>query len=381
MNRTVYLDNAATSFPKPPEVHEFSAYVYQTRGVSAARGNSLAAAENSRLIDDTRRQCLELLHAENKVLAFCSSATEALNTVIQGLDYSNIKRVYVSPFEHNAMLRPIYNLQSSRNFAIMELAINVSPLRYDIEQIQQQFTDNPPDLVLLTHASNVCGLIAPFDEIFSAAKQYGAITVLDMSQTAGLVDTDISSHNVNYAVFAGHKTMLGPFGIAGLILRRNDPLKPLLYGGTGTHSALHDMPADLPERLEAGSHNLQAIAGLSAAVQWIQTIGMDTIRAREKELTNTLKQLLQGYPNIHMVGDCEGVSNVSCVFDGYSPDEIGLILSQRNIAVRTGLHCAPLAHKALGTAPGGTVRFSLSCFNSETDLDKLQDVLDEIASG
>ena len=379
MNKIVYMDNAATSFPKPPEVHEFAQYISQTRGVNASRGNYSPAMEVSRMIDDTRRKCLELLHAKNKVLAFCSSATEALNTVIQGLDYAPIQWVYISPFEHNAMLRPIYSLQKMRNFDIMQLAVSPTPLRYDVDEILRQFEQNPPDLVLLTHASNVCGLIAPFEEIFAAAKRHGAITVLDMSQTAGLVDTNISSADVDYAVFAGHKTMMGPFGVAGLVLKRGDSLRPLLYGGTGTNSALHDMPAALPERLEAGSHNIQAIAGLSAAVQWIQQISMKIIRERETDLTRQLKQLLRSYPNIRIVGNNEGVSIVSCVFDGYSPDEIGLILSRRDIAVRTGLHCAPLAHEALGTAPAGTVRFSLSCRNSEDELELLKAALDEIA--
>jgi cysteine desulfurase family protein len=381
MDRTIYLDNAATTYPKPQQVYDYADSFYRECGVNAGRGSYPLAARASGLIGETRKQCAELFHiGRKKQVAFSSSATEAINTVLQGLDYSGVKNVYITPFEHNAVLRCVYYLQGLHKFNVITLPVQRSHLQYDIERIEKQFRINPPGIVVITHASNVCGLVAPFAEIFTLAKKYGAATLLDMSQTAGLIDTDLSGGHVDYAVFAGHKTLYAPFGVAGMILKNTAKLKPLIYGGTRFGSASEQMPDTLPESLEAGSPNIYAIAGLSAALGWIKDTGIDAIRQRETALTDSLKAMLKSYPNIHIIGENDGVSIVSCTFDGYASDDIGYILSSLGIAVRTGIHCAPAAHKFFGTLPGGTVRFSLGYFNTEDDIWRLRVALDEIHS-
>ena len=203
----------------------------------------------------------------------------------------------------------------------------------------------------------------------------------DMAQTAGLIDTDITRNNIDFAVFAGHKTLCGPFGVAGFVTNKGDLLNPLIYGGTGVDSANLDMPSEIPVRFEAGSHNIHAIAGLHAALIWIKETGIDRIRQQEYDTTKELLRILKSHYNISTVrcpDEEKNIGVISCVFDGYSSDSIGQVLSNHGIAVRTGLHCAPESHRFLGTAPSGTVRFSISYFTNNHDLEALDDVLEYI---
>jgi selenocysteine lyase/cysteine desulfurase len=233
----------------------------------------------------------------------------------------------------------------------------------------------------MSHASNVCGLIAPIEDICDLSKKYNSINIIDMAQTAGLVETDLMRIKADYAVFAGHKTLYAPFGVAGFIIDRNSQLQPLLFGGTGIDSANQELPDTIPEKFEVGSLNIQAIAGLNAALKWINKIGVDTIRKKEIENKRKLVECLKKFSNISIIGLNDGVGIVSCLFDGYSTDSIGLILSDNDIAVRTGLHCSPTAHKFLGTYPSGTVRFSVSYFNRNDDFNRLFEVLEIIDNG
>ena len=215
--------------------------------------------------------------------------------------------------------------------------------------------------------------------MFSLAKKYGAITIADMCQTAGLIDTDISSNIYDYIVFAGHKTLYGPLGISGFIGRNLSVLPPIIYGGTGIESANQDMPMTSPERFEAGSHNTAAIAGLNASLKWILETGVKNIREREHENYINLCSVLDEFDNISYFKPKNSIGVVSCLFEGYSSDEIGQVLSEHNIAFRSGLHCAPYAHKFIGTFPAGTVRLSVSCFNTENDFEMISEVLQYIS--
>lgn len=369
MDKSIYFDNAATTFPKPREVYDFADTFYRNYGVNAGRGKYKLAEKANELIHDTRKGCLDLFHVtDEKEVVFTHSATEAINTILRGLNYDKIKSVYISPFEHNAVLRTLYDLQKKYKFSIMTLDVENCGNSYCLEKIIKSFKKNSPDLVVLSHASNTNGLIAPYKEIFQEAKKYTAYTVLDIAQTAGFVDVDLSDNDIDFAVFAGHKTLFAPLGIGGFVFKRNIPITPLIYGGTGYHSIEKDMPNLVPEKFEAGSLNIYAIAGLNASIKWIKDTQIQNIRKREQELTDELIDILSSYKDLRMfVGD-ESVSIVSCIFDNYSPDEMGYILSKKNICVRTGLHCAPLAHKAIGSLPTGTVRFSLSYFNTKDDL-------------
>ena len=378
MDKVIYFDNAATTFPKPEEVYSFMDTFYRRCGVNVGRGQHKLASEASALMEETRELILRLFHCQNKNVIFTSTATEAINIILQGIDIPQNACVYISPFEHNAVTRTLHHLQKAKSFEIKQLDVDNNTLAYNLDNINTQFEKQKPYCVIVSHASNVCGTIAPIEDIFAIAKKHNAITIADMCQTAGLVDTDLSSDIFDYAVFEGHKTLYGPMGIGGFIASASISLPPLIYGGTGIESANQDMPNEIPVKYEAGSHNILAISGLNAALKWINSIGVEEIRAKEAENKNKLLEILNEYDNIKVIASNNGIGVVSCVFDGYSSDNIGQVLSDYNIATRTGLHCSPEAHKFLGTFPAGTVRFSVGYFNSNDDFEILRKALDYI---
>ncbi|MBR3995396.1 MAG: aminotransferase class V-fold PLP-dependent enzyme [Clostridia bacterium] len=377
----VYFDNAATTYPKPESVYAFMDKFYRECGVNVGRGQHDMTNKASKLYSETKQLVKELLNCHDKEVVFTTSATESLNIILQGIRWDDNYTVYVSPFEHNSVMRVIYHLQNIYKIHIKQLTVNKETLTYDLEKIKYDFQDAKPNVVVMSHASNVCGLIAPIKEICDLAKEHDAITVVDMAQTAGLIPTDLSQIKADYVVFAGHKTLYGSFGVGGLILDSKSKLEPLMYGGSGIDSLSHTMPETVPERYESGSRNIQAVAGLNAALKWILEQGVESIYQKEKEYTTKLVDIIKGYSNIKLVGYKDDESNigvVSCLFDGYSSDNIGQVLNEQEIAVRTGLHCSPIAHEFFGTSPEGTVRFSIGYFNTDEDLEKLQDALDYI---
>lgn len=376
--RTAYFDNAATTFLKPEEVYTFMDKFYRECGVNVGRGQHKLSARANALMEETRVLLQKLFHSENKSVVFTSTATEALNLILRGIEIPNGANVYISPFEHNAVTRTLKFMQKSRKFEVFQLEVDRSTLEYDIPKIEKTFSEKPPFGVIISHASNVCGAVAPLEKIFAAAKKYNAITVADMCQTAGLVDIDLSSNVFDYAVFEGHKTLYGPMGVGGFVTKNSANLLPLIYGGTGIESANQEMPSEIPTRFEAGSHNIQAIAGLNAALKWLNNIGLNEVYESEQQNKNRLLEMLKKHENIRVIEPKNAVGVVSCVFENYSADNIGQVLSDRDIAVRTGLHCAPYAHKFLGTFPAGTVRFSVSYFNNDEDFQMLENALDFI---
>lgn len=378
MGKTAYFNNAATTFPKPEEVYSFVDKFYRESGLSYGRGNNIST---NKLIQDTRNLLLELLHCPAKKVVFTPSATEAINVILQGLPIADNYNIYISPFEHNAVTRVINYLQELYKLNIITLSVNEKKLSYDLEKIKYQFAENKPNIVALSHASNVCGVLAPIAEICAMSHQYGSINVIDMCQTAGLIDVDLSSIIYDFVVFAGHKTLYATFGIAGFICNGDIKPKPLIYGGAGFDSANPNVPDSIPERYEVGSQNIMAIAGLYAALNWIKKKGIHCIYQKEKENHSKLFALLSEFNNIRIITPSDisdAVGIVSCVFDNYSSDNIGQILGQQGVEVRTGLHCAPLAHRFLGTFPAGTVRFSVSYFNADDDYSKLRKALEHI---
>lgn len=378
MGETAYFDNAATTFPKPEEVYTFMDKFYRGCGVNVGRGQHKLSAKANALTEETRELILNLLHCENKKVIFTPTATEALNLIIKGLDVPNGACVYISPFEHNAVTRTLCHLKKKVKFDIEILAVDKVTLEFNINEIERQFAARKPYYVIVSHASNVCGAIAPIFEIFSAAKKCNAVTIADMCQTAGLIDIDISSDVFDYVVFEGHKTLYGPMGIGGFIAKSDIKLPPLIYGGTGIESDNQDMPDEIPTKYEAGSHNIQAIAGLNAALKWISKTGISEIHRQEQLNKSRLVKLLKKYENITLIEPKDSIGVVSCNINNYSSDSIGKVLSDFNIAVRTGLHCAPNAHKFLGTFPAGTVRFSVGYFNGDKDFSALEEVLNYI---
>ena len=375
-----YFDNAATTYPKPDSVYVLMDEFYRKSGANAGRGNYDLAKGAKQLIDETRKLIQTMLHCPSKQVVFTPTATIALNIILQGMIRLGAKNIYISPFEHNAVTRVLHAYEKIGQINVYELSVSAD-LKYDLDRIKYQFDGKKPDMVVISHASNVIGLVAPVTEIFGLAKKYDAYTVADMSQTAGLVDTDVGLSSFDYAVFAGHKTLYGPTGISGFVMNPEIKLPPILFGGTGFESANQDQPESLPERFEIGTLNISGIAGLNAALKWSTELGIQKIADKESKNRERLLSILSDYGWIKIIGDKAGneyVGIVSCLIEGISSDSAETIFSERGIAVRTGLQCAPSAHKFMRTYPSGTVRFSVSYFTSEEDFSELKDALDDI---
>lgn len=377
-----YFDNAATTFPKPECVYDQMDQFYRHAGGSVGRGDYAMSRSAKQLMDETRGQITNLLHCPTRQVIFQPTATLALNMIIQGLISGGAKNIYISPFEHNAVTRILRHFEMLKQAAVFQLTVT-KDLQYDLERIRYQFDNDRPDLVIVSHASNIIGLVAPAEEIFRLAKQYGALTVLDMAQTAGIVDCNVGLDTFDFAVFAGHKTLLGPTGISGFVMKSDIRLLPVLFGGTGFESASQDMPTSLPERFEIGTMNISAIAGLNAALKWVHEQGVSKLYQEESAKRKRLLELFARYDFIQTVGNIEDrqyVGIVSCVIDGISSDIAGQLFSERNISVRTGLHCAPLAHRFLGTYPAGTIRFSVNSLTSDDDFEALDAAIADIGN-
>lgn len=375
-----YFDNAATTYPKPECVYTFMDQFYRQNGGNAGRGHYSIAQSAGELILDTRKRLQELLHCPAKQVVFTPTATIALNIIIQGIIASGVKNVYISPFEHNAVTRTLHHYEQIERISVTQLSIT-KDLKYDLEKIRYQFDAVKPDLVIVSHVSNTIGLVAPIEDIFSLAKKYDAYTLVDMAQSAGLIDCNIGLNCIDFAVFAGHKTLYGPTGISGFVMEPSIKLPAVLFGGTGYESANQDMPESMPEKYEMGTLNVVGIAGLNASLKWIQEKTIETLALKEKENRGKLLEILSNYDFIRIVGNYESneyVGIVSCLIEGISSDSAGNIFDRQGISVRTGLHCAPLAHKFMGTYPAGTIRFSVNYFTSEEDFEQLIEALDFI---
>lgn len=350
---------------------------YRNYGGSAGRGDYGLALSAKEMIEDTRLRILKLLKCPGKQVVFEPTATIALNIVIQGFVKRGIKNIYVSPFEHNAVTRVLHNFQNEGRVKVCELAVS-GELTFDLDRIKYQFEESKPELVIVNHASNVIGLVAPVEEIFTVAKEYGAYTLVDMAQSAGVVDCNIGLNIFDVAVFAGHKTLLGPTGISGFVMKPEIDIPPILFGGTGVDSANLNMPESIPERYEMGTLNVVSIAGLNAALRWVEDKTIKFLENEECVKRNNLISVLEKYSFLKIVGSKKNqryVGIVSCLMDGIASDVAGNIFANRGIAVRSGLHCAPSAHKFLGTFPAGTIRFSVNSLTNEIDFNELDDVL------
>lgn len=375
-----YFDNAATTYPKPECVYAFMNEFYRKSGGNAGRGEHSMSVSAGGLIADTRKKIQTLLHCPAKQVVFTPTATIALNMIIQGMIAYGVKNIYISPFEHNAVTRTLHHYEKNNEITVIQLSVE-KDLRYDLEKIRYQFDSVKPDLVIVSHASNTIGLVAPVEDIFSLAKKYGATTLVDMAQTAGVIDCNVGLTIFDFAVFAGHKTLYGPTGISGFIMNPTINLPAVIFGGTGYESANQDMPESIPEKYEMGTLNISGVAGLNAALEWILKTTVEELKTRESMNRKRLIDLLEEYEFIRIVGnepEREYVGIVSCVINEISSDSAGSVFDQQGIALRTGLHCAPLAHQFIGTYPAGTIRFSVNYFTSERDFGELRNALNYI---
>lgn len=398
MEKLIYFDNAATTYPKPERVYEAMDEANRHLAVNAGRGSYRLAKKASSIIEETRKNILKIAGAEEVAeVVFTPSATLACNQVLGGLNWKKGDVVYVTPYEHNAVMRVLYLLQQQYEIEIEELAIEAENLRMDVKKIRYQFSKRPPSVVVMSHVSNVTGYIIPWQTIAEEAKQYEAVVVVDGSQGLGLVSVELRNTAVDFYIFAGHKTLYGPLGVGGYINHRGKVLKHLLAGGTGSDSLNLEMP-DTTAGYEPGSRNIVAIAGLLAATEEIvaksegeQNLKVGQNLKLEQELCCYLTERLRAiagvvlYPPISM-NDLEKEQRTGILamnIEGYKAADVGVILDEDyNIAVRTGYHCAPLIHKYLKDEDyAGVVRISLGRFNTKEEIDYLVKAVEEITAG
>ena len=376
----IYLDNAATTFPKPDCVYEAMDKMNREGAVNAGRGSYKAAREASKLIEETKNLLRKLVHADiSASVVFGPSVTIAMNQIVNGLNLRNNAVVYVSPYEHNAVARTVHELSKKKNLIIKEIPLK-SNLEIDLEKMKYEFIKDKPEALFCTHVSNVTGYILPIKEIFEESKKYGCINILDSAQSMGLIEIRADLLKVDLIAFAGHKTLYGPFGIGGFINVSGISLEVFVCGGTGSDSLNLEMPDGNEARYEAASSNIVAIAGLNAALKDIQ---QKSYLEHEKILSNHLIEKLSPIKDVQMYlpeNKNKHIGIVSFTVNGFNSNDIGVILDEDfNIAVRTGYHCAPYIHKYLkDTGTFGTVRVGVGQFTTIEEIDKLVEALEEL---
>ena len=376
----IYLDNAATTFPKPECVHEACSTYARTVGANAGRGAYASARAASAMLKDIRKELISLLDArEQAEVVLTPSVTIALNQIILGQPWKEGMNAWISPYEHNAVSRPLELMR--KRYGIRVHLLPLSPdLSVDLKKTEEAFKEAPPDFVCVTAVSNVTGYIPPAADIFRMAKRYGAFTVLDAAQALGVLKLRFASLSADCVAFAGHKTLMAPFGIAGFYIRNGADLCEVLTGGNGIKSEKLSLPSYMPEKMESGSMNTVAAAGLLAALQWRKKAG--DFLANEQKLVCRLVRGLIEIPGVTVYAapgneegndpSCQG-GVVSFNVEGFRANEVGALLDHTaDIAVRAGHHCAAYIHKYLADAPyDGTVRVSPGVFSTEEDIDQL----------
>ncbi len=376
----IYLDNAATSFPKPEKVAKAVYEYIQYNGATAGRGAYEKAMASDQLIYETRKEICKLFNHDNpRSVIFTSNVTESLNTIIRGIIKEG-DHVITSSLEHNAVWRCLKTLERDKNISISTVPCSIKGYT-NPEEVEKYIQDNTA-LIVFNHASNVLGTLQPIEEIGAIARKYKVPFLVDSAQTAGAYPIDIKKDNIDILAFTGHKSLLGPMGTGGFILNCDKEVRPSKAGGTGGDSSYEYQPEYLPNKFETGTPNVAGIIGLKEGLTFIQEIGLEAIIKKEKEIIEYALKKLEAVENIIIYGpkDPEKIVNViSFNLKDISGEEIAYILDQEyGIMVRIGLHCAPSAHKIIGTEKIGTVRIGIGYFNEKEDIDKLIKALHEI---
>jgi len=375
----IYLDNAATSFPKPETVYQETDRFFRTRAVNPGRGAYKPALLAGETVRETRETLARFFNAANpERLVFTANVTMALNLALKGFLQPG-DHVLVSALEHNAVIRPLnyltrtgvsYDVVPGGPFGLLTPADLARGLRKNTR------------LVCINHGSNVSGTVQPLKELGEYCHKQGLKLLVDAAQTAGVLPVDVQAMNIDLLAFTGHKGLFGPPGTGGLYIKEGIDLEPLVSGGTGMKSELALQPPDLPGRLESGTINTVGLAGLKAGVEYIAGQGLEKIRNHDLALMERLLRGMNELPKVKLYGRGEYQSMapvLSFNLDGWEPQEVAYILdAQYQVAVRAGLHCAPLAHRTLGTFPRGTVRVSLSYFNRPDEVDIFLQALKEL---
>jgi cysteine desulfurase family protein len=378
----IYLDNAATSWPKPESVYQAMDSLMRHTGASPGRSGHLLSVTAARIIYETREALCQFLGiADPSHVVFTSNATEALNLAIRGLLHIGDHAI-TSSLEHNSVMRPLRALEKKGvEVSVVNCAADGSLDPGDIERAIRPYTK----LVVLSHASNVVGTILPVAEVGRIAREHSIPLLVDAAQSAGCYPIDVEAMNIDLLAFSGHKSLFGPQGTGALYMRpgTESQLEPLKYGGTGSYSEYEHQPDFLPDKYESGTPNTVGLAGLGAGVRFVMQEGLSTIRQKEERLTRLLMEGLAAIPGVDIHGKShpgERVAIVSFNISGLTPSEVALQLEEDfRIMCRPGLHCSPVAHKTLGTFPRGSVRLSPGHFNSGHDIERTVEAVSQIA--
>lgn len=378
----LYFDNAATSWPKPEAVYRAAETQMRQICGNPGRSGHTRTLEIDRLIYRAREALAVLFNSPDPArIVFTLNATDALNIALKGYLHGGDHVLYTA-MEHNSVLRPLKRLE--QDLIITATAVPCSAQGYpDLAFLENSYQENTR-LLVINHASNVTGTIAPLLKMIASAHDHGVAVLVDAAQTAGTISIDVTAAGIDMLAFTGHKGLLGPTGTGGLYVRPGINLMPLREGGTGSQSESALQPESMPERLEAGTLNSAGLAGLLEGVLFIQQQGIDAIREKEMGIRNRLYEELQNIRGIKLYGPAEAENAsaiVSFTIDNIDCGEIGYILENNfSVLCRTGLHCAPLAHQAIGTFPAGTVRLSPGYFTSHNDIAFLVEKIRETAA-
>lgn len=375
----IYLDSSATSFLKPPQVAEAVFRSFNTIG-NAGRGAHAPTLNASRLIYDTREKLAALFGTPDPSrIAFTCNATEALNIAIHGAIHPG-EHVITTACEHNSVLRPLYLKEKEGTELTIIPADKKGRIRYDL--LESSVKSNTSAIVL-THASNLSGNVTDLAFVSNFAKKHGLLLIVDASQTAGSLPINVVKMGIDLLCFTGHKGLFGPQGTGGLYVREGLTLSPLKSGGSGVHSFDRQHPTDMPTALEAGTLNGHGIAGLNAGLDYILSTGVKNIHAKEISLARRFVNGISDISDLKLYGDIDAPLRtpiISLNIGNMSSASVSDILwEDYEICVRAGAHCAPLMHKTFGTEKQGAVRFSFSCFNTETEIDTAIRAMHEIA--
>lgn len=357
----IYFDNAATTLIKPPGVAEAVSEAFNTMG-NPGRGGHFAARLAAEAVYDCRATASDFFEIAPERIAFTQNATHALNIAIMSLVAPH-SHVVISGFEHNSVTRTLAAL----NAEITVAAERLFDPAYSVESFEKCIR-NDTAAVIVNHVSNVFGFVQPLDEIAEICRKKKVPLIVDAAQSAGILPLSAEKLGAAYIAMPGHKALFGPQG-TGMLLCGQTP-KPLLYGGTGSYSMLDTMPEELPDRVEAGTLNVPGICGLTAGLRFVMRVGLPTIQMRERNLMRSFVEGLRKLECSHVYAGDETtqIGAVSVVFPALDCEQAGAVLNDAQIAVRSGLHCSPLAHRSAGTLQSGTVRFSFSVMNNEAEV-------------
>ncbi len=379
----IYFDNAATSWPKPPGVAEAMVHFLNEVGANPGRSAHRLAVEAGRIVYSAREAVADLLNSPDPLrVVFGSNATEALNLALHGLLRPG-DHIITSSMEHNSVMRPLRALERQ---GVEVTVVQCSPVGFlDPADAEAAIRPNTK-MIVLNHASNVVGTLLSVAEVGRIARRYGLLLLVDAAQTAGSYPIDVQADCIDLLAFTGHKSLLGPMGTGGLYIGDRvslEKFEPLKRGGTGSRSEQEEQPDFLPDMCESGTLNAVGLAGLAAGVRWVLERGVEAIRAHEVELAQRLVDGLRDIPGVTVYGGLDATrqtATVSFTIAGMEPSEVGLRLDEEHeIMCRVGLHCAPAAHKTIGTFPVGTVRFGLGVFNTLEEVDTALAAVEKLA--